>query len=329
MAAEDKQALLNALNKKLYDKLTGKDTDTVTEELLSLLSSFDVKQREPTDRTTDSEELLKIYIDAKRAEGCSEKTLGRYEYIIHRLMKALNVSVGEVTIYHIRSFLTKEKERGICDHTLQGNRWVYSGFFTWLFNESLISKNPCANLGSIKCRKDKKKAFSEVELESLKEACNSLRDRALVNFLLSTGCRVGEVRGLDIADVDFSTTEVHVLGKGNKERTVYMDFVTVMYLRRYLESRKDTCEALFVGSKRHVRLTVGGIQESMRQLGRRAGVENVHPHRFRRTFATTLAKRGMPIQEIAVLMGHESVTTTMKYLDICDMTVKNNLRRYA
>ena len=156
MAAEDKQALLNALNKSLYDKLTGKDVDTVTDELLSLLSMFDVHQREPTEGTADTEELLKAFTDAKRAEGKSERTISRYAYLIHRLMQATHTSVNEVTVYHLRSYLTSEKERGMGDKTLQGYRWVYSSFFGWLFKEALISRNPCANLGSIKCRKEKK-----------------------------------------------------------------------------------------------------------------------------------------------------------------------------
>lgn len=329
MAAEDKQALLNALNKNLYDKLTGKDVDTVTKELLSVLTVFDVKQREPTDKTTDTEELLKAFLDAKRAEGKSENTIEHYRYLIKRLMDATNASVNEVTVYHLRSYLTSEKERGMGDKTLQGYRWVYSSFFGWLFKEALISRNPCANLGPVKCRKEKKKAFSETDLEKIREACYSLRDKALVNFLLSTGCRVGEVCGLNIEDLDFSTMEVHVLGKGNKERVVYMDFVTVLHLRKYLESRKDNNPALFVSERKSTRLTDGGIQESMRKLGRRADVEKVYPHRFRHTFATILAQRGMPIQEISVLMGHEDISTTMKYIGISQASIKSNLRKYA
>lgn len=329
MAAEDKQALLNALNKSLYDKLTGKDVDTVTNELLSVLTVFDVKQREPTDKTTDTDELLKAFLDAKRAEGKSENTIEHYRYLIKRLMDVTHTSVNEVTVYHLRSYLTSEKERGMADKTLQGYRWVYSSFFGWLFKEALISRNPCANLGPVKCRKEKKKAFSETDLEKIREACHSLRDKALVNFLLSTGCRVGGGCGLNIEDLDFSTMEVHVLGKGNKERVVYMDFVTVLHLRKYLESRKDNNPALFVSERQPTRLTDGGIQESMRKLGRRADVEKVYPHRFRHTFATILAQRGMPIQEISVLMGHEDISTTMKYIDINQASIKNNLRRYA
>lgn len=328
MAAEDKQALLNSLSRRLYDKLTGKDVDTVTEELLSLLSSFEITQREPME--TDSDDMVKLFLDAKRAEGRAETTIDHYQYEIGRLLLALNASVSEVTVYHIRSYFAKEKERGLKDATLKSKRSVYSTFFNWLFQESLINKNPCANFAALREKKEQKKAFSETDIEKLKRACRDVRELSLISFMLSTGCRVSEIARLNKDDINLSTMAVYVLGKGNKERTVYMDFVTVMYVKDYLASRVDDNPALFVASKgKHQRLTKGGLEAFCRRIGSGLDIGRVYPHRFRRTFATVLAKRGMPIQEISILMGHENISTTMKYICVDEISMQNNLRRYA
>lgn len=201
-------------------------------------------------------------------------------------------------------------------------------FFGWVQREGLIPNNPCGNLSTIKCGKEVRLPFSDVDIERLKETCETARDKALIAFLLSTGCRVGEVCGLNRADIDFANLECTVLGKGNKERTVYLDNVAAMQLRIYLNTRTDTCEALFAG-KGSERLQAGGIRKRLNEIGEKAGVENVHPHRFRRTLATTLINHGMPIQEVAKILGHEKIDTTMTYVYIDKTNVKNAYRRYA
>lgn len=216
----------------------------------------------------------------------------------------------------------------IADRTLEGYRTVFSSFFGWLYKEKLIQDNPCANLGPIKHMKKVRVPYSEVELEKLKEACQTVRDKTIIYFLLSTGCRISEICGLDRDDIDFMTLECTVLGKGNKERTVFLDDITAMMLKRYLAERKDNSPALFIG-KGSERMTPGGVRFRLKTIAERAGVQNVHPHRFRRTLATNLIDRGMPIQEVASILGHDNINTTMTYVYIKKENVKNAYRKYA
>lgn len=203
-----------------------------------------------------------------------------------------------------------------------------SSFFGWLQKEGLIPANPCANLGAIKCAKVVREPYSATDIERLKEACSSLRDRAIIMFLLSSGCRISEVCGLNRNDIDMASAECTVLGKGNKERVVYLDSVALMLLRRYLASRKDAHNALFVGL-RGERLQPGGVRAMLKQLEAKTGVPNVHPHRFRRTLATNLIARGMPIQEVAAILGHDKLDTTMKYVYLEKSNIKNSFAKYA
>ena len=181
---------------------------------------------------------------------------------------------------------------------------------------------------AIKQQKVIRKPFSSVEIERLKQAAESCRDRAVIAFLLSTGCRISEVCALDVLDIDFHRRRVKVLGKGNKERVVYVDDVTVLYLNEYLRERCDAEPALFLG-KGSSRMTPGGIRAMLKRLERRSGVENVHPHRFRRTLATNLINHGMPIQEVAAILGHDKIDTTMTYVYIDQTNVEHAYRRYA
>ena len=220
------------------------------------------------------------------------------------------------------------KDRGLSDRTLEGIRSVFSSYFGWLQKEGLITKNPCANLGPIKYMKKVRLPFSDVELHKIKEACKSKRDLAIVYFLLSTGCRISEVCALNRDSIDFDKKECVVLGKGNKERKVYIDNVTAMILQRYLDERTDASEALFAG-KGTDRMKPGGMRKLLNGIADRAGVENVHPHRFRRTLATNLINRGMTIQEVANILGHENINTTMTYVFVDQANVHNSYERYV
>ena len=185
-----------------------------------------------------------------------------------------------------------------------------------------------ANLGAIKVPKKVREAYAAVDLEKLKTACASPRNMALLSFLLATGCRISEITQLNREDLNFQDKEVLVLGKGNKERTVYFDDVTAMHLRRYLGTRTDDNPALFVG-KRKERLQPGGVRAMLKTLAAAAGVDHVHPHKFRRTLATTMIAHGMPIQEVAAILGHDKLDTTMKYIVLDKTSVKNSYRKYA
>ena len=290
------------------------------------LAGFEIEQL--IDASDSGTDFLQAFLDAKAIEGRSEKTLERYKYLINRFLEESKTPTMKITVYHLRQFLMTEKKRGIADRTLEGYRSVFSSYFGWLHKEGLIPQNPCANLGAIKCAKLVKEPYSPTDIERLKEACRSLRDKAIVAFLLSTGCRISEVCALDRDDINASAYECTVLGKGNKERIVYLDSVAMMLLQRYLATRKDMNGALFVG-QRGERLQPGGVRFMLKQLEARTGVQNVHPHRFRRTLATNLILHGMPIQEVSLILGHDKIDTTMRYIYTDQSNVKHSYQKYA
>lgn len=323
-----KQTFIAELRERLRTKMTLAEIEELSREISEQLTYYKMERVEEDDGRNEFEEFLSLFINTKRIEGRSEKTLDRYAYILKRYKETDPTPIHKITVYNIRQYLAKEKTRGIADSTLQGYRDVFSAFFGWIHRERLIPLNPCANLNPIKCKKEIRLPYTSVEIERLKEVCSSVRDKAIICFLLSTGCRISEVCGLNRADVDFNNLECTVLGKGNKERTVYLDSVAAMQLQKYLDSRDDDDEALFTG-KGTSRMQPGGIRKCLRVIGDRAGVPNVHPHRFRRTLATNLIKHGMPIQEVANILGHEKLDTTMMYVYLDKQSVKNSYKKYS
>ena len=325
MAIESKIILLRRIEQELAGKLTAADLSATLAAVSDQLAAFEVSQPE-TDNSAD--DMLAAVLDAKSIEGRSPKTLKRYEYLIRQMLAAVHVSTREITVYHLRKYLGEMKGRGVSDRTLDGVRQVFSSYFGWLHRESLIPANPCANLGAIKCPKKAVEIFSEVEVELMKEACQTPKEKALISFLLSSGCRVGELIGLDRDSVDLQARLCVVHGKGNKDRKVYFDSVTAMLLEAYLKTRADDCPALFL-TRLGERYTAGGIRNLLTALGQRSGVQHVHPHRFRRTCATRLIVRGMAIQDVAWILGHDKLETTMHYVRLDDQTIHNNYNRCA
>lgn len=301
-----------------------------TNKLTLILSDYDVQPKCTALATvdTESEMLLKKYIATKRLEGRSEKTVDRYLYILRRFMSESQISLTEVDVYALRLYLATLTQNGCSDNTVNGIRAVFSAFFGWLYDEGFIEKNPTANLGVIKCRKTIRLPYSKVELELIKASCPTVRDRAIVEFLLSTGCRIDEMTHLNISDVNFVSQEIKVLGKGNKERIVYLNDVASLHLKTYLASRSDDNEALFVG-KGAIRLQNGGVRAMLKRIESQTGVENVHPHRFRRTLATSLIDKGMPIQEVVAILGHANINTTTTYIYTDSENVKATYKRLA
>lgn len=328
MSTASKQMLLHDIEAALGNFLTVNDVTLAMTAIAEQFSAFDVEQSDDSASDAESNELLKAYLDAKQIEGRSPNTLARYRRAIEHLYAYLNVPIRKISVFHLRKYLADEKERGIADRTLDGTRQIFSAYFGWLQKEGLLRENPTANLGAIKSIKKVRKPYTAVDIERLKECCSRDRDKAIVSILLSTGCRISEICALNRDSIDFVNKEILVLGKGNKERTVFIDDVTVMLLTRYLDSRSDTDDALFVG-KGTDRLHPGGVRFMLKNVARKAGVENVHPHRFRRTLATNLIDHGMPIQEVASILGHDKLDTTMKYVYIDKSNVKNSYNRYA
>ena len=329
MAIDAKVSFMNMTEKRLGAEITADSMAVVMTVIADVLEGFEMKE---TFREAEpNEDLLNCYIEALKVQGRSEKTISRYRYILTRMMKDVGVPTRRITVYHLRGYLAKQQERGVMDTTAEGMRQIFSAYFNWLQRESLIEKNPCANLGTIKCARRKKKTFTDVDMEKISMNCTSIRDRALIAFLSSTGCRISEMTALnrdDITFYDIGGTDCVVHGKGNKDRTVYISDVAGMLLKKYLDSRKDSCEALFVG-KGGKRLLQNGVRAMMKKLAEKSGVEHIHPHKFRRTLATDLARHGMPIQEVANLLGHDKIETTMTYVIVDKDDIRNSIRRYA
>lgn len=328
MSIESKQGFIKKLTERLSDTLTYADMGRLTEAVEAELANYEMQQSEKEHSDAETGELLEEFLAAKAVEGKSPNTISHYRYILTRMFNEIKIPIRDVMVFSLRRYLAKLKADGLQDVTIEGIRCTICSFFGWLHRESLLPNNPTANLGPIKCEKKVKKPLTSVDIEHLKECCDSIRDRAIISVLLSTGCRVSEVCGMNRDSVDFSTMECTVLGKGNKQRVVFVDDVTIMLLRRYLMSREDDSEALFVG-KGTARLTPAGVRFMLNKVAERAGVEHVHPHRFRRTLATSLVDHGMPIQEVAVILGHEKLETTLKYVYINKSNVKNDYRKYA
>ena len=323
-----KQYLIKQLSYELGDVLTANDLKTVQDHLNDMLSMYEVEGLEEGKLDGELEDLLRAFIDAKEIEGRSEKTIAHYQYRINRMMHEINVPIRQITVFHLRRYLMDSKDRGMTDKTIEGVRSVMCSFFGWLFKEGLLPANPCANLAPIKCQKKVRKPYSSVDIERLKECCASDRDRAFIAFALATGCRISEICALNRNSIDFQNRECKVLGKGNKERVVFIDDVTAMLVKRYLDSRTDDSVALFAG-KGTDRMTPGGVRARLHKIADVAGVDNVHPHRFRRTLATSLICHGMQIQEVAAILGHDKLDTTMKYVYMDKDNVRNSYRKYA
>jgi len=326
MGMDAKQDFLRNAESALSNILTASLMSGVLRALSDVMEGYEM--RAIHEWAEEHDDCLKCYLDALSVECRSQQTIDRYHYVIGRMMAFAKVPTRKITVYHLRAFISAEKERGIADRTLEGYREIFSAYFNWLQRESLIDKNPSANLGAIKCAKKEKKTYSAVDFENLNRSCKCVRDRAIINFLSSTGCRISEMTGLNRDDVDLDKLECVVHGKGDKERTVYLSDVAGMLLGEYLSSRMDDNPALFISHLRS-RLHPNGVRYMLAGLAKATGVDHVHPHKFRRTLATDLARHGMPIQEVAKILGHDKIDTTMQYVVLNKDDIKTSYRRYA
>ena len=325
MAIEAKTSFLRLIEKKLSATVTVDLMAKILSVVSDVMEGFDMREISIEE---ESDDMIECFLQALDVQGRSRKTIDHYRLILEKLMSETKVTARRITVYHLRSYLAKKKEEGLKDSTLSHFREVFSSFFGWLFREGLIEKNPVINLGCIKVAKEEKKVFTDIDMELMRRNCRRKVDKAIICFLASTGCRVAELVGLDRDAVDLDNLECVVRGKGNKERTVYMDTVTAMYIRHYLASRTDDNPALFV-TRINERFQTGGIRDLLKRLENVSGVEHVHPHKFRRTLATNMAKRGMPIQTIASILGHEKIETTMEYIVLNKENTRMQYKQYA
>lgn len=328
MSMIDKQMFLLRVEQGLGEFIPAKKVRLVLTEVDNALDGYEISSIPTGGPDGNSEDLLQYFLNAKSIEGRSDKTIEHYRYVLTRLLTDTGVPFTKMTVYHIRGYFSRERERGISASTLGGNRSCYNSFFGWLSRENLIEQNPMINLTVIKQKKVIRKPYSEVHLRLLDDAAANIRDRAIMAVLFSTGCRISELCGANQNDVDWQNHRLTVRGKGNKERTVYLNDVAENFLQRYLDERNDNKEPLFI-NRRHGRLQPGGVRNMLKRTAERCGVDNVHPHRFRRTLATHLIDKGMPIQEVAAILGHEKIDTTMRYVYIDERNVANNFHKYA
>lgn len=306
------------------------DPEVIYSKIAVLLDKYELTERVTDLVPSDNEnaELLKMYFSAIIIDGKAQTTIELYSHELKRfLMHFGGKHIKELTTFDVRSYLAKRKLDGISNRTLDTIRTIVSAFFGWLSDEEYIEKNPCKSIKPIKYQREMELPFSTVEMDKLRSVCKKYKERALLEFLLASGVRVTELCMLDVSDIDFMKNRVHIRhGKGDKERYTYLTDLAKEHLLKYLNGRTDG--ALFI-PQRGDRYEKGGIRYVLRTLGKRCGVENVHPHRFRRTFATQLASRGMQVQEIQKLMGHSNINTTMVYVALSDADIQYAYKKFA
>jgi integrase/recombinase XerD len=278
----------------------------------------------------NASELTESFLKAKKVEGCSYRTVRYYQYVLADFFKEVAKKPNEITTEDIRSFLNSLFEkRMITNVSADNTRRILSSFFAWLSDEDYLLKNPMKRIHKIKALKLVKEPFSDEAIEKIVENCASVRNLAIVELLESTGMRVGELTRINKQDVDFENKEILVLGKGGKQRRVYFDTKTKLHIGAYLASRLDNSPALFESAFHPFnRLEISGVEMMLRKVGQRASVANVHPHRFRRTLATKAIDKGMPVEQVQILLGHAKIDTTLRYAIVDQRNVKNSYHRY-
>jgi site-specific recombinase XerD len=282
------------------------------------------------EKNTGNEGLLDVFISAKRIEGCSEKSLKYYNATIRHMFILIDKPIREINTDDLRCYLANyQKERNSSKVTIDNMRRIFSSFFGWLEDEDYILKSPVRRIHKIKTDKIVKDTFSDEGLELLRDACEEIRDLAMIDLLASTGMRVGELVRLNREDINFNERECVVFGKGSSERVVYFDARTKIHLLNYLNGRVDTNPALFTSlALPNERLMIGGVETRLREIGKKADLYKVHPHKFRRTLATRAIDKGMPIEQVQLMLGHVKIDTTMHYAMVNQANVKNSHRKF-
>lgn len=327
-----KEEFMKAIADELKDMLDVKRLGEVGKVIETVLSDYEIIRKPTSDeqRNKENAELLGVFLSAKKIEGCSDKTIRYYQSSIEKLMAALTKNVREISTNDIRCYLAEMQEkRGLSKVTIDNLRRIFSSFFSWLEDEDHITKSPVRRIHKVRTDKLVKEVLSDENVEILRDSCTEIRDIAMIDFMLSTGVRVGELVKINRADIDFQERQCKVFGKGNKEREVYFNARTKIHLQQYLNSRTDDDPALFVSlSKPHTRLTISGVEVRIRQLGKAVQLNKVHPHKFRRTLATMAIDKGMPIEQVQKLLGHVRIDTTLHYAMVNQANVKMAHRKF-
>lgn len=289
-----------------------------------------VEEKQDGEPSEQAPDMVDLFLASKRVEGCSEKTLTYYKATIEASISEIGKQIRHITTEDLRSYLTEyQRKRQASRVTIDNIRRILSSFFSWLEDEDYLLKSPVRRIHRVKTSTVIKDTYTDEALETMRDNCTELRDLAMIDLLASTGMRVGEMVLLNREDIDFNERECIVFGKGDKERLVYFDARTKIHLQNYLASRTDTEQALFVSLKApHKRLQIGGVESRLREMGKRLDIPKVHPHKFRRTLATVAIDKGMPIEQLQQLLGHQRIDTTLKYAMVKQSNVKLAHRKY-
>ena len=324
-----KQNLITDVVQGMLPYLNNAQTEKLQEVLQHTLFGYEVTKVE-NDTENLEQDLVELFLSAKRIEGCSEKTLKYYNATIQAMLTRVGKGVRHIVTDDVRSYLTEYQEKNQSSKvTIDNIRRILSSFFSWLEDEDYILKSPVRRIHKVKTGTNIKETYTDEALELMRDSCTELRDLAIIDMLASTGMRVGEMVLLNRADINFNERECVVFGKGDKERIVYFDASTKIHLQNYLNSRRDENPALFVSlQKPHKRLQISGIEVRLREYGKRLGLSKVHPHKFRRTLATMAIDKGMPIEQLQQLLGHRRIDTTLQYAMVKQSNVKIAHRKY-
>lgn len=325
-----KEELITEITQCMLPYLDNAQLKQLKQVMEHTLFNYDVSAAKENLREDDSNALIDKFIAAKRIEGCSEKTLKYYQTTIAAMVSDLDKNVRHILTEDLRTYLTEYQSRNQSSRvTIDNIRRILSSFFSWLEDEDYIVKSPVRRIHKVKTASCIKETYSDEDLESLRDNCEELRDLAMIDMLASTGMRVGEMVLLNRDDIDFSERECVVFGKGDKERVVYFDARAKLHLQEYLESRTDDNPALFVTLRApHERIQIGGVEHRLREMGRRLDITKVHPHKFRRTLATMAIDKGMPIEQLQRLLGHQRIDTTLQYAMVKQSNVKMAHKKY-
>ena len=323
-----KQELINSVLSQMIPYLNNDQAVRLQEVLEHSL--FRVSITQESGITEESISPLDAFIAAKKVEGCSQKTLAYYHKTVQDMLDGIGKPAQQIMTDDLRGYLSNYQNiRGAGKVTIDNIRRILGSFFSWLEDEDYILKSPVRRIHKVKTAKVVKDTYTDEALERMRDNSRSLRDLAIIDILASTGMRVGELVLLNREDINFEERECVVLGKGNKERMVYFDARTKIHLQNYLESRHDDRSALFVGLRSpHKRLCIGGVETMLRELGKLLAIPKVHPHKFRRTLATTAIDKGMPIEQVQQLLGHQKIDTTLHYAMVKQQNVKQAHRKY-
>ena len=322
--------LIRDIEQAMFNSLTNEQLSQLRTVLEYSFRNIEIAEKQPEIATDTNQNLIELFLSAKKVEGCSEKSIAYYRSTLNKALQVIQKNVSHISTDDLRLYLnTYQIDSGASKVTVDNIRRILSSFFSWLEEENYIIKSPVRRIHKVKIGKTVKETYTDEALEQMRDHCDNSRDLALVDLLASTGMRVGELVKLNRSDIDFHNRECVVTGKGDKQRRVYFDARTKIHLQKYLEERSDTNEALFVSLLApYDRLQISGVEIRLRQFGRELNIPKVHPHKFRRTLATMAIDKGMPIEQVQHLLGHQSLDTTLQYAMVNQNNVKISHRKY-